>query len=248
MNYGNCLLVGDWGNGKTTAASTAPGPVLFLDVDNKLHRMVNMQDKLAKGELIQWAITEPLSMFGLKRLATMEAKPGKIAVQRPKGYLQLVEMIEKLEKDKCVVNGRKIGTLVLDSYTSANEHIKRLIMAVNGTNAMHQQLWGALLSNFEELNNTIMRLPCHSIFIAHERVDKDELTGKISYRPLIDGQMSHKIGKDFEEVYAMTKKVTGNDVRYYMDTIGDNMRSCRTSRILPKEMEPDFSKIFKGGV
>ena len=49
MSYGSFLLVGDWGTGKTTAVATAgtkEHPVLFLDMDNKLHRMQNLQDKL----------------------------------------------------------------------------------------------------------------------------------------------------------------------------------------------------------
>ena len=248
MNYFNCLLIGDWGTGKTTAASTAPKPVLYLDADNKLHKMANLREKLKKGELIQWTIDEPLSTMGLRRLATTDQKPGtKMAVQRPKGYMNLVEMIEKLVADKCIVDGKKVGTVVLDSYTTVDEHIRRLLMAVNGTATMTLPLYGTLLSNFEELNNTLLRLPCNVILICHEKVDKDELTGKISIRPLISGQMSQKIGKDFEEVYAMVKTVRGDKVTYEMNTVGDSMRSCRTSHNIGAKVVPDFSVIYKGG-
>lgn len=247
-NYFNCLLIGDYGTGKTTSSATAPSPVLFLDIDNKLHRMENMQENLKSGRVIQWAVDEQISTFGLVRLVTMDPKPGrKITVQRPKGYLALAEMIEKLVKDKCVVNGKKIETVVLDSYTSVDEHIRRLLMAVNGTNTMTQPLYGALLTNFEDLNSTLLRLPANIIFICHEQVIRDELTGKVSYRPLINGSMHNKIGKDFEEVYATIKTVRGDKATYEMLTLGDGMRSCRTSRKLPPKAEPNFTKLYEKG-
>jgi len=239
------VLIGDWGTGKTTVAATAPKPALFLDIDNKLHKMDNLKHLLKSGEVIQWAVTEPLSGVTLKRLSTMETKPGKsVAMPRPKGYIQLVEMIEKLEKDKCVVNGKKLATIVLDSYTTVDEHLRRLLCAVNGTNTMTLPLYGPLLVNFEELNNTLLRLPCNIILICHEKADKDELTGKIHIKPLINGQMKDKIGKDFEEVYAMVKKVTQGKATYSMNTVGDSMRSCRTSRPIDGLVDADLSKIF----
>ena len=250
MNYFSCLLIGDWGSGKTTAASTAPGPVLYLDTDNKLHKMVNLKSKMDSGQLIQWALEVPLSTMGLRRLATTDMKPGtKLAVQRPLGYMNLVGMIEKLVDDKCIIEHKgekvKVETVVLDSYTTMDEHIRRLLMAVNGTATMTLPLYGALLSNFEEINNTILRLPANVIFICHIKVDKDDLTGKISLGPLINGAMSGKIGKDFEEVYYMQKTITGDKVKYEMNTIGDSMKDCRTSRVLPKLVEADFGKIYE---
>lgn len=250
MSTFSCLLIGDWGSGKTTVASTAPGPVLYLDTDNKLHKMQNLRDKLKSGAIIQWAIQEPLSTLGLRRLATTEMKPGsKLTVKRPLGYMHLVEMIEKLVESKCVIehNGKKVkvGTVVLDSYTTMDEHIRRLLMAVNGTATMTLPLYGALLSNYEEVNNTLLRLPANVIFICHIKTTKDELTGKITYGPLVNGQMAGKIGKDFEEVYYMQKTIKGDKVTYEMNTVGDSMRSCRTSRNLPKLVPTDFSKIYK---
>lgn len=252
MNYFSCLLVGDWGSGKTTAASTAPGPILYLDTDNKLHKMVNLRPKLESGQIIQWAITEPLSTMGLKRLATADMKPGKkMNVQRPLGYMNLVEKIERLVEDNCVVDyeGKrvKVNTVVLDSYTTMDEHIRRLLMAVNGTATMTLPLYGALLSNYEEVNNTLLRLPANVIFICHKKVVKDELTGRISYTPLVNGQMANKIGKDFEEVYSMEKKITGTKVEYVMNTVGSSMMACRTSRKLEANVVPNFAEIYKEG-
>lgn len=244
--YFSALLIGPPGCGKTTMALTAPKPVLVLDVDNKLHKMVNSEALLKSKEVIQWAINEPLSEVTLSRLASIDPGPAtKVVMQRPKGYLQLADMIDKLVVSGCMVDGRKIATVVLDSYTSMNEHLKRLLMAANGTSTMTLPLYGTALINFETLNNTLIRLPTNVIFICHEQVDKDELTGKITFNPLIDGSMKSKIGKDFEEVYYLEKTVSGDKVKYEALTVGNSMKSCRTSRVLPAKVEPDFSKIYK---
>lgn len=246
--YFSCLLIGEPGSGKTTAASTAPKPILFLDLDNKLDRMVNLEPLLKSGDIIQWKTTAPLAAVSLKRMAGTKLEEGKdkFPVPQPKGYIEFSDMIDRLVEGKCVIDGRKIETIVLDSYTSLNEHIKALILAANGSMTMSQPLWGVLLRNFEIMHGTLLRLPANVIFTAHQQVDKDELTGRISYRPLIDGSMKDKIGKDFEEVYYLEKTVTGSEVKYEMLTLGNAMKSCRTSRVLPAKVEPNFTKIYGG--
>ena len=248
----SCLLIGPPGSGKSTAASTAKPPVLFLDIDNKLHKMVNMQEKLKSGAVIQWPISERISTMTLTRLATEATSPqAKVTHQRPKGYIQLADMVDKLVQSGCVVehNGAKIkvNTVVLDSYTRVEEHLKRLLYAANGVVTISQPLWGTVLTNFETLNDTLLSLDANVIFIAHQKADKDDLTGVISYLPLISGQMRDKIGKDFEEVYYLEKKITGGNVKYQMLTVGSSMKDCRTSRNIPAVVEPDFSKIYETG-
>lgn len=258
MSYFSCLLVGPPGSGKSTAASTAPKPVLFLDVDNKLHKMANMQEKLKSGEVIQWALDEPLVEVPLARLAnftkdnlTTDGHMGKMVVPRPKGYIKLAEMIDKLVDSKCNIQhaGKpvKVETVVLDSYTSTSEHQKRLLCAVNQTSSMTLPLYGVALSNFEALNDTLIKVVgrhANIIFICHEKADKDELTGVITFKPLIEGQMAEKIGKDFEEVYYLEKKIQGEKVMYEMLTVGSSMKSCRTSRVLPARVPPNFEEIY----
>jgi hypothetical protein len=245
MRYFSCLLIGPPGSGKTTAAATAPSPVLFLDIDNKLHKMENMESRIKSGQVVQWSIDDPLVKTKLKDLAIMDPKPGAKSIsQMPTGYIHLADMIDKLIESQCVVDGKKIETIVLDSYTSTNEHLKRLLMSVNQTVTMTLPLYGTILTNFETLNNTLLRLPANVIFICHQKADKDELTGEISYAPLIDGQMSVKIGKDFEEVYYMEKKIQGEKAVYEMLTVGSTMKPCRTSRVLSARVVPDFGVIY----
>src|SRR3990167_4504362 len=121
MNYGSALLIGPPGAGKTTAAATAPTPVLFLDVDNKLHKMQNVKDKLTNGSIIQWAIDVPISSLTLTRLANEATKPqAKVTFERPLGYAKMCGMIDALVDNQCIIdykgNKVKVNTVVLDSY------------------------------------------------------------------------------------------------------------------------------------
>lgn len=256
----SCLLVGPPGEGKTTAACTAPGPILVADFDNKLHKMENLRGRLRtkenpNGDIIQVAIDTPLSQMGLRRLATDKNEMGtkEVISAQPKGYLQFVELVENLQKNSYMytVEGTapvQVGSFVLDSYTTMQEHLKRLITSSNNRSAMSLPLYGVLLANLEEVNNTLIRFPINVLILAHQKVDKDELTGKIRYKIFCEGQMSDKIGKEFEEIYYMQKTIVGAGAsataKYEMMTIGDGMRDCRTSRKLGALVEPDFCKIY----
>jgi hypothetical protein len=244
MNF-SALLVGPPGSGKTTASLTAPGKKLVLDMDNKLHKMANVADKIKSGEVVQW---KPEGRLFSGKLASFVASAtnsqAKFAQQRATGYMELAEVIDQLEKD-CIFNQTRFDVVVLDSFTSVEEHLKRLLMSANGVATISQPLWGTVLTNYENLLNSLLNLPCSVIVIAHQKPNKDELTGVITYTPLISGQMKDKIGKDFEEVYYLEKTVRNNLAVYEMLTVGDSTKPCRTSRVLDAKIKPDFSEIFK---
>jgi hypothetical protein len=247
MTNFSALLVGPPGAGKTTAAATAPSPVLFLDMDNKLHKMDNLQEKIKSGQIVQWTPDERLFKGKLSAFVQGATNPqAKFTQQRAKGYQKLAEVIDELEEKGGVYNGKMFNTIVLDSFTSVEEHLKRLLMSANGVTTISQPLWGTVLTNYENLLNSLLNLKgVNIIIIAHQKPNKDELTGVITYTPLISGQMKDKIGKDFEEVYYLEKTIKGDKAVYEMLTVGNTQKQCRTSKQLEARVEPDFSKIYK---
>ena len=118
-------------------------------------------------------------------------------------------------------------------------------MSANGVVTISQPLWGTVLTNYENLLNSLLNLKANIIIIAHEKPTRDELTGVITYTPLISGQMKDKIGKDFEEVYYLEKSIKNNAAVYEMLTIGSSTKPCRTSRILEARVEPNFQKLYQ---
>jgi len=245
-NY-SALLVGPPGSGKTTAACTAEPPVLFLDMDNKIHKMINIKDKVADGRVLQWTPQERLFTGKLSNFVNSGINPqAKFAQQRAKGYAKLAEKIDELETGACMHEGKAVKTVVLDSFTSTEEHLKRLLMSANNASTISQPLWGTVLTNYENLLNSLLNLQnVNVIVIAHQRPVKDELTGIITYAPLISGQMKDKIGKDFEEVYYLEKVIKGGSAVYEMLTLGSTAKPCRTSRVLNARVAPDFSLLYK---
>jgi hypothetical protein len=248
MSYFSCLLVGPPGCGKSTAASTAPSPVLYLDMDQKVMKMNNISEKVKSGKILVWTPEERLFSGKLSNFIQNATNPqAKYAQQRAMGYIKLGEVIDNLEQNKCIYNGTKVETVVLDTFTSTEEHLKRLLMSANGIATITQPLWGIVLTNYENLLSSLLSLKdVNIIVIAHQQAVKDDLTGAITYVPLIGGQMKDKIGKEFEEVYFMEKKIVGDKAVYEMLTLGSSMKECRTTRVLQSRVEPDFSKLYGG--
>lgn len=248
MSNHSVLIIGPPGVGKSTVAATDEAPVLFLDMDQKVAKMQNIKDKVASGKVLIWTPEERLFTGSLAATIQGGTNPqAKYTQQRAMGYIKLGQVIDELETSKCIYKGTKLRTVVLDTFTSTEEHQKRLLMSANGVATISQPLWGTMLTNNENLISALLGLNkyVNVIVIAHEQADKDELTGAITYKPLIGGQMKEKIGKDFEEVYYMEKKVVGDKAVYEMLTVGNSMKACRTTRELPARIEPDFSKLYK---
>lgn len=239
------LLIGPPGCGKSTAASTAPTPILYLDMDQKVMKMNNIADKVKSGDILIWTPEEKLFNGKLSSFVSSATDPqAKVTQQRAQGYIKLAQIIDELEQKDCVYKGMKVKTIVLDTFTSTEEHLKRLLMSANGVVTISQPLWGTVLTNNENLISALLSLKANIIIIAHEQAVKDDLTGKITYTPLISGQFKDKIGKDFEEVYFMEKTVKDNKAIYEMLTVGSSMKACRTTRDLGARVEPDFSKLY----
>lgn len=240
------LLIGPPGCGKSTAASTAPKPILYLDMDQKVGKMTNIAPLVKNGEIIVWTPDEKLFNGKLSSFVIGATNPqAKITQQQAKGYIKLAQILDELDQNNCMYKGVQIKTVVLDTFTSTEEHLKRLLMSANGVVTISQPLWGTVLTNNENLISALLNLKANIIVIAHEQAVKDELTGQITYTPLIGGSFKEKIGKDFEEVYFLEKKVQGDKAVYEMLTVGNSMKACRTTRELPSRIPPDFSLIYK---
>ena len=174
-------------------------------------------------------------------------------IRQPQGYLEICDIITKYEEMFARDESPTEQVLVKDSLTSQIEHMKRLIAHIQSKAHFTYDEWAIVLSNLEEYFYTMKGLLKtetepgfeHIIIIAHETTERDETTGKVQTLPFIEGQMRHKVGKYFEEVYHCQVDVpkTGKPI-YKVLTVSTDRYSARTSRELPVFVSSDFSVIL----
>lgn len=258
MSY--ILEYGKAGSGKSTLAASMTKlgyTVHFLDIDRKLAHMKNLEPLIQSGKITFKEVESKLMESSLRKKAT---NPKIALAVQPKGYLEIVDYIDKLVEQKEAGLPPPADVFVLDSLTSGIEHFKRLIMHMDPprpkTTGQMPKLefdhWSTLLANLEELFTTLQYLHGwfkHIIVICHERQDFERqgddliLTGIL---PAIEGSMRDKVGKYFDEVYNVAARQVGKEIHYEVLTRPINKYMARTSRELPAWSEADFSLIFKG--
>jgi len=243
------LTYGKPGTSKTTLAATFTKlghKVLFLDVDQKIKSMVNLQGLIESGDIKVIPIEAKLTESTLKqRILT----PQLAIAKRPLGYLEFCDRISEIEASIKAGEPQEYQVLVVDSLTSLLEHLFRLIMSMSKKVKFEFDEWAIVLSNLEDFFYSMMALQPtfrHVNIIAHEQAIYDEDSGRLlDILPAIQGSMRNKVGKYFEEVYHTSVKTSGKGVEYIVTTKPVGKCIARTSRDLETTVPADFSLIFK---
>lgn len=243
------------GSGKTTLAASMTRlglKVRFIDIDDKVLLMENLKSELEKGNIKVTPIKSKLTQTSMRE-AILSPKLG--LAKQPHGYLEICEAVSFYEELFSQYKVAEEQVLVIDSLTSMIEHMKRLIAHIQGKAHFTYDEWAIVLSNLEEFFYTmkyLLETPDrpgfkHIIITAHETTERDEVTGKIQTLPFIEGQMRHKVGKYFEEVYYCQVEVpkAGTPI-YKVLTVSTERYTARTSRELPVYVASDFANIFGG--
>ena len=248
------FLYGPPGSGKTTLAASMTKlgyKVRFIDVDDKVRLMENLSQEIKKDNIRVTPISSKLTETSMRE-AIMTPKIG--LTKQPQGYLEICDLITKYEEMFARGESPSEQVLVKDSLTSQTEHMKRLISHIQGKIHYTYDEWAIVLNNLEEYFYTMKSLLKtetrpgfeHVIIIAHETTERDETTGAIQTLPSLEGQMRHKVGKYFEEVYYCRVEIPKGTTQpvYKVLTVSTERYTARTSRDLPIYVDSDFSVIF----
>lgn len=212
------LLIGAPGAGKTCFAASFPGPILYLDFDNKVDSAAlfykNKPELLSGVEVRQLSTSftaDPMAEFN--KLVASELIP-----QQRSGEM-------------------KYKTIVLDSISSFSHfalmHILQTNPGIKGVltaqgKMTDQTHYGVLLREFKRLIPGILTLPCNVVMCAHVETYKDEGTGTIIREASMDGSYSQKLPQAFKEVWHVYVDDKGSR---WAQTRADSKFSCLRSQI-----------------
>lgn len=201
------VIWGPSGAGKTTLASTAPGPILLINFDPDGPASLGDREDVL---IADFSGANPNTVMKFKN-------------DNPGGLNQLLEKRPDIQ------------TVVFDSVTSFNEMALRYgITEVKGATLEAPTLQGYGRRNSYTMQAIASMLKAtakynkHVIFICHEdAAQKDELTGELFISLLIGGKMQEEVPIKFSEVWHL--RDTGNS--YKVSVRSSRMRKPMKTRM-----------------
>lgn len=233
------LLQGATGMGKTTFALQFPRPYIF-DADNNLSgafRRLN-EKKITFSYDIGLIDDEgkevPLSP------TSQYVKGGSLIRTADHTNSRYWRMI------KCLTEAAlspDIDTIILDTASTISDYIMaecmRLLPTVTGN--MEIPSWGVYLDAWKKLIIKIRSQQKAVVLIVHERVEKDEHFGTITYEVMLPGQISTIMGSLFSDIWHMEINDTGERI---VRTQPTRQLKLKCSLDLPTTfLASDFTKV-----
>ena len=231
-NKVNFLLYGDMGTGKTTmAVETCPKPCLIHSFDPGGVDSVDPK-LISSGQVIVD-----------NRFESDDPK-------KPTAFELWDKEFERLLNGGFFSN---IATYILDSSTTWSSAAMYVILKRAGRAAgvPQQNDYLPQMTLLENAVKVICALPCNVILTAHQKADKDEVTGKISATPLLTGKLTQRIPLLFNEIYHMVAKETSKGTEYKVQTQACSTYMARTRMgrrgTFDKFENPDIRELLKKG-
>lgn len=228
-----------------------PWPMLWFDLDDRLHEMAAAEKWIKEGKIIPWTFSDPLIEGSIR------ARQSKIEVRgqfrtlgppltQPKGYIHI---LEQLEEARDFVAKNNIRTIVMDPMTRAIEHMERFIQYQTKHGVIEESAWQIYKSNLEELMSNVLNIPVNKLFIFHSREYVDEDTGRrTKVKPLVSGQVQDKVGSYFAEAWhTFVEHTASAGPQWKIRTKPAPWIECRTSKPLDEVEDAYFPSILKKG-
>lgn len=229
------LLQGPPGVGKTTLACQFPG-AWVMDCDVNLRGPLQfLHEQKAKGK----DVSLPIGYDIIDR--TEDGKP----VPEGSRYQRLLDCANKAAAQPGV------KTVVFDSATKISDYIKAHVLRTQPTKTGQMEItsWGFFYNTWVSLVATVTAAKLHSVFIFHEKVEKDEVDGSLKYLINVQGQFQGIAGALFTDVWRAEVaggggiNPTKESYRWLIRTMPDYRFVLKNSFGLPPTFEFDWKLI-----
>lgn len=213
------LLKGDSGSGKTYKAAQFPRPVVF-NFDNNLSGLRKLPPDIRKGVRI------------IDPRANDKGPVGPADV-----WANFVKQLEAVGQDNTV------GTIIIDSLTTMSEALMdKVLKTGDPSKAVEIQNWGEFSRFMKWLGEELLcatDLDKHVVFLAHESIMVEKITGKVRYLLSVGGQTKSNFDLYFTDVWRSYTKLAkdGKGVEYWIRTLPTDYHTAKSSLVLP----PDFN-------
>lgn len=231
----NALIAGESGTGKSFLLSTARKPVFIDSFDPGGSKC--LRPWIEKGEILVDTRWEHEPNFKPK------------GTWKPTVYEEWAKVTNERKK-----NGfyNHLGTYVVDSGTRLADAIMNFTLGKRGA-AGNAPQWEKDYTPqkvlFQNAVQALLSLPCDFIMTGHLEPDKDEVTGKVTWRYMATGKATVAIPLLFDEIYVTLASPKGQGVEYKLLTAGAGRYLAR-SRLaqegrLDTYEEPNIKKILR---
>lgn len=171
-------LQGEPGAGKSKMAieTCINPPVYCMDIDRKMRSAAWAQKHLASGRLHVWELSEPIDASNMQSrlMGLTKELTTKGPTIRPRGFPMWGEQWYRLTD---VYREVKFGTVLVDSLTVLNEHMKSMIMYDAGRSKFTFDQWNALkigwMDSFGVMRDTCIENGWDLIVTVHERIKEE---------------------------------------------------------------------------
>ena len=220
----NALVYGLPGVGKTLMGATGPGPVLYVDIDQGLRSISNLDAKLATD----LGINLP-----------------ELYAEQARGLVSIMALFRRLETE-FAQDAARYGTIVVDNLTELQrclmrEHLTRVQQQEGKpVTAARLQDHGVILGQMQNIVTAFKSLPTNVLFICHEAI-RDNYIG-----PALTGSMREELPGYVDAVLRYTLISQDNVDQNTGEKTTRVIRFLRTRPMPPSGEEPGIIAKHRG--
>lgn len=171
---------------KTRFLATVPKPLVVFDIGNGA---LSLATDAKPGEITIYRFNNPTaSKIGTTQNRTPQAKP-------------LEDFITEFNKLFDLPKEKMPASVAIDELSELGNMVMEYVLQKTAKVQPEFQHWGMAQEKIREIIRAGLDLPCHFILIAHDKTDKDEITGQVSIQAAIYGQLAGEIPRFFDDVF-----------------------------------------------